>query len=90
LTKSKDDIMAEKAKISKKGQVTIPKSIRDKLGLEPGKKISFDVIGREVIIYLEIEDPFEELKQLREEIKFDEEEIQDMIESSKNKWSKLS
>jgi len=82
--------MAEKAKISKKGQVTIPKSIRDKLGLEPGKKISFDVIGREVIIYLEIEDPFEELKQLREEIKFDEEEIQDMIESSKNKWSKLS
>jgi len=82
--------MAEKAKISKKGQVTIPKSIREKLGLEPGKKISFDVIGREVIIYPEIEDPLEELKQLREEIKFDEEEIQDMIESSKNKWSKLS
>ncbi len=82
--------MAKKAKISKKGQVTIPKSIREKLGLEPGKKISFDVMGREVIIYQEIEDPLEELKQLREEIKFDEEEIEDMIESSKNKWSKLS
>jgi len=82
--------MVEKAKISKKGQITIPKSIREKLGLESGKKISFDVIGKEVILYPEIENPLEELKQLREEIKFDEEEIQDMIESSKNKWSKLS
>lgn len=82
--------MTEKAKLSKKGQVTIPKSIRKKLGLEPGKKISFDVIGKEVIIYPEIEDPLQELKQLREEIQFDEEEIEEMIESSKKKWSKLS
>ena len=89
-SESKDDVMTEKAKLSKKGQVTIPKSIRKKLGLEPGKKISFDVIGKEVIIYPEIEDPLQELKQLREEIQFDEEEIEEMIESSKKKWSKLS
>ena len=89
-SESKDDVMTEKAKLSKKGQVTIPKSIRKKLGLEPGKKISFDVIGKEVIIYPEIEDPLQELKQLQEEIQFDEEEIEEMIESSKKKWSKLS
>ncbi len=82
--------MAEKAKISQKGQVTIPKSIRETLGLEPGKKVSFEVIGKEAVIYPEIEDPLEELKQLREEVRFDEKEIEDMIESSKNKWSKLS
>ncbi len=82
--------MAEKAKISQKGQVTIPKSIREKLGLEPGKKVSFEVRGKEAVIYPEIEDPLEELKQLREEVRFDEKEIEDMIESSKNKWSKLS
>jgi len=89
-SKSKDDTMAEKAKISQKGQVTIPKSIRETLGLEPGKKVSFEVIGKEAVIYPEIEDPLEELKQLREEVRFDEKEIEDMIESSKNKWSKLS
>ncbi len=82
--------MAEKAKISQKGQVTIPKSIREMLGLEPGKKVSFEVIGKEAVIYPEIEDPLEELKQLRKEVRFDEKEIEDMIESSKNKWSKLS
>ncbi len=89
-SKSKDDIMAEEAKLSKKGQVTIPKSIREKLGLEPGKKISFDVVGKEAVIYPEIKDPLEELKKLREDIQFDEEEIEEMIESSKSKWSKLS
>ncbi|MFW6041151.1 MAG: AbrB/MazE/SpoVT family DNA-binding domain-containing protein [Thermoplasmatota archaeon] len=82
--------MAEKATISKKGQVTIPKSIRDKLGLKPGNKISLDVIGKEAILYPEYEEPFEELKKLRKKIQFDEEEIEEMIKSSKEKWSKLS
>jgi len=82
--------MVEKAKISKKGQITIPKAIREKLGLGPGKKVSFDVIGKEAIMYPEIEDPLKELKQLRKDIQFDEEEIEKMIERSKSKWSKLS
>lgn len=29
--------------LTRKGQVTIPKHIRDSLGLEPGNKINFDV-----------------------------------------------
>ncbi|MFO7791667.1 MAG: AbrB/MazE/SpoVT family DNA-binding domain-containing protein [Candidatus Saliniplasma sp.] len=82
--------MAEKAKISRKGQITIPKAIREKLGLGPGKKVLFDVIGKEAIMYPEIEDPLKELKQLRKEIQFDEEEIEQMMERSKSKWSKLS
>jgi AbrB family looped-hinge helix DNA binding protein len=31
------------ATITSKGQVTIPKKIREKLGLKPGDKISFEV-----------------------------------------------
>ncbi len=31
------------ATITSKGQVTIPKKIRDKLGLKPGDKVDFEV-----------------------------------------------
>ena len=81
--------MTEKAKLSKKGQVTIPKYIREKLGLKAGKKVSFDVIGKEAVLYPDIEEPLEELKKLRDEIEFSEKEIDKMIEDSKSKWSKL-
>jgi AbrB family looped-hinge helix DNA binding protein len=30
------------AKITSKGQVTIPKKVREKLGVQPGEEISFD------------------------------------------------
>ena len=33
--------MRLKAKITSKGQVTIPKEIREKVGLEPGKEVYF-------------------------------------------------
>ncbi len=81
--------MTEKAKLSKKGQVTIPKSIREKLGLKAGKKVSFEIIGKEAVLYPDFEKPFKELKKLRDEIEFSEKEIDKMIEDSKSKWSKL-
>ena len=31
-----------KAKITSKGQITIPKKIREKIGLEPGKEVCFE------------------------------------------------
>ena len=31
-----------RAKITSKGQVTIPKEVREKIGLEPGKEIYFE------------------------------------------------
>lgn len=34
--------MRLKAKMTSKGQVTIPKKIREKIGLEPGKEIYFE------------------------------------------------
>ncbi len=82
--------MTKKAKISKKGQVTIPKSIREKLGIEPGDRISFNIRGEEAVIYPEIEEPLKEMKELRTKVRFDKEEIDEMIEESKKKWSKLS
>ena len=38
-----------KTTVSEKGQVTIPKAIRDKLGLRPGTILEFDAIGGKLI-----------------------------------------
>ncbi len=82
--------MVEKATLSKKGQVTIPKSIREKLGLKAGKKVAFEIRGEEALVYHDYEEPLDELKRLRDEIQCDKEEIDEMIKRSKEKWSKLS
>jgi AbrB family looped-hinge helix DNA binding protein len=36
--------------ISEKGQITIPKEIRDKLGIVQGDRLVFDLKGNEIII----------------------------------------
>ncbi len=36
--------------VGKKGQVTIPKEIREKFGLKEGERVSFEVIGDEIIM----------------------------------------
>ena len=40
----------EQAKVMSKGQVTIPKEIRDLLGLKEGSHVSFIVNGNQVIM----------------------------------------
>lgn len=36
--------------VGKKGQITIPKDIRDKFGLKEGERVIFDVRGDEIVI----------------------------------------
>ncbi|ADC65940.1 transcriptional regulator, AbrB family [Ferroglobus placidus DSM 10642] len=43
-------LMVRTRVVGKKGQVTIPKEIRDKLGLKEGEKVVFEIRGDEVII----------------------------------------
>lgn len=81
--------MVEEATVTSKGQLTVPKSIREKLGLQSGTKVSFILRGRQAIMMPRSEDPLEDLKKMREEISFDEEEIRSMIQESKLKWSKF-
>jgi AbrB family looped-hinge helix DNA binding protein len=38
-----------KSTVSEKGQVTIPKALRDKLGLRPGTVLEFDAVGGRLI-----------------------------------------
>lgn len=36
--------------MSSKGQITIPKHVRDALGIEPGDPLEFEVRGRECVV----------------------------------------
>lgn len=36
--------------LTSKGQVTIPQDIREKLGLQPGTRVVFDIVGNSVRI----------------------------------------
>lgn len=49
-----------KVKISSKGQIVIPKDIRDKLGLRPGTSISLEIIeGKKAVLQPPAEPPEE-------------------------------
>lgn len=38
------------AKVSSKGQITIPKEIRDELDLKPGSKVILEAVGGQAIL----------------------------------------
>ena len=45
------------SKLSSQGQVTVPKAIRDRLALEPGDLVAYEVVGDRVV--LSRVDPFD-------------------------------
>ena len=46
------------SKLSSKGQVTIPKVVRDSLGLEPGDFVTYEISGDDSVILRRVE-PFD-------------------------------
>jgi len=79
-------MIAESASISSKGQVTIPKTIREKLGLEQGSEVSFVLKDEGVTLLPKSDDPMKDMKDLKSKISFSEDEIDSMIKESKNAW----
>lgn len=80
----------EEARLTSKGQITIPKSIRIQLGLKPGKSVLFIPEGRDVVLMPKLKEPLKDLEKIREEAPlFTEKEIKRMIKESKKEWSKV-
>lgn len=44
-------------KVGVKGQVVIPKAIRDEIGIEPGDEVTFEPDGKEVRVRRVMDDP---------------------------------
>ena len=82
--------MIEESVVTSKGQVTIPKSVREALQLKKGSKIVFILEHGEAVIMPKTKDPLQELKKLRNQIQFTDSEIGEMIKTSKKEWSKLN
>ena len=76
----------QESTITSKGQVTIPKEIREHFGWKDGEKIVFLERENEVVIRPKIKDPVKKLRELRKQIRFSEKEIDDMIRESKKAW----
>ena len=38
------------AKVTSKGQVTIPKKVREKLGIHPGEEVGFEEKGEQILL----------------------------------------
>jgi len=82
--------MSIEATVTSKGQITIPKKVRKELGLKAGKKVVFILEGKRVIVLPKVKDPLKRLEELRKEIHFTRQEIQEMMKESKKGWrSKL-
>ncbi len=84
----------EEAKLTSKGQITIPKSIRSHLRLKPGRKVIFVPEGRDVVMMPKTKDSLLGLAKIRSELEkegklFTEKEIKQMMKESKKEWSKI-
>lgn len=84
----------EEARLTSKGQITIPKSIRTQLHLKPGKSVLFIPEGKDVVIKPKVKDSLLGLKEIRDELEkegrlFTEKEIKGMMKESKKGWSKV-
>ena len=84
----------EEAKLTSKGQITIPKSVRLQLGLRPGKSVLFIPEGRDVMMVPKVKDSLKDLERIREELEEEgklitEKEFKQMIKESKKEWSKI-
>jgi len=66
------------SKVTRQGQTTIPKSIREKYGIEEGDEITYVDLGDHVVLMPKPRDPIEALKRLRVEDEASVHEIKDM------------
>lgn len=82
--------VSEDATVTSKGQVTIPKRIRDRFGFEAGTEVTFLVRGDEVVLLPKTEEPLEQLKELRNTIRFEEDEVEEMMKESEERWSRFN
>jgi AbrB family looped-hinge helix DNA binding protein len=84
----------EEARLTSKGQITIPKSVRLQLGLKTGKSVLFIPEGREVIMIPKVKDSLKDLERIRDELEEEgklitEKEFRQIIKESKKEWSKI-
>jgi antitoxin PrlF len=79
--------VSDNATITSKGQVTIPKRIRDELGLTAGTEIEFIIEEGGTIRVQPKEPPLQRLRSVKEKLSEYDVDIETMRRESKAAWS---
>lgn len=79
---------ANDAKVMSKGQVTIPKNVREVLGVKEGNRVTFVVEGKTVRVVNSFVYALEKLQDEMKEYsgKYSEEEIMDWVKEMRGKY----
>ena len=78
--------VSENATLTSKGQVTIPKRIRDKLGLEAGTEVEFILDDDGSLRVRPKEPPMKRLRAIQEQLSTHEIDIDQLRRESKQAW----
>lgn len=81
--------MSETARLTSKGQITIPKKVRERLGLEEGEDIVFTVNDDGTATLRPSKPPKETLDEVREELSSHDVDVDKLMRESKQAWSNL-
>jgi AbrB family looped-hinge helix DNA binding protein len=81
--------LSEDATITSKGQVTIPKRVRDALDLEPGEKLEFVVSEAGELCLRRKRDPMDRLRDVREHLAPLEIDVDELRHRSKTDWDSV-
>lgn len=82
--------MSFEATVTSKGQITIPKEVRDRLDIEEGEKVlfRFDEDGslRLVVVPADPMDRFEEVRERAQDLDVD---VQDLLDRERDQWDRF-
>lgn len=79
--------VSEDATVTSKGQVTIPKRIRDKLGLDAGTEVEFILEDDGTIRVRPKEPAMDRLRAVKEKLAKYDVDVEKMRRESKDEWS---
>ncbi len=78
----------DEATVTSKGQITIPKRVRERMGLETGEKVSFIVKENGVAMVRKTGDPMDQLREVQERLAPLSVDVDELMAESKREWSK--
>jgi AbrB family looped-hinge helix DNA binding protein len=77
----------ESAQVTSKGQLTIPKPVRDRLGIEEGTTVTFEIEADGTVKLTPRKDTWELLEEIRELPRETDRTVAELQAESKRAWS---
>lgn len=78
----------ESARVTTKGQVTIPKPIRDRLDINEGTTVTFEIHENETVTLSPQKDSWELLEEIQQAPRRTDKSVDELLAESENAWSK--